>query len=123
MNARRSPRSAALRAPTWFPLCVLPEMVRWPTWTEWTVLGNDPLRWGLAALVFLLSALTARTALRISLHRMESPAQRTHNGIDDLVAQTLQQTKTPFLLLLAFWLGSQVLALPASVDQGIDASS
>jgi small-conductance mechanosensitive channel len=91
-----------------------------PTWTSWTILGNDPLRWGLAALVFLFSALMARAALRIALRRVEALAQRTHNGIDDMVAQTLGQTKTPFLLLVALWLGSRMLTLPEPVDRGIE---
>ena len=88
--------------------------------TDWTVLGNDPARWGLALLVFVLSALAARAALRVAILRIESLAQRTHNNIDDLLARSLRQTKTLFLLLVAFWLGSEVLTLTDSLDYGIE---
>jgi small-conductance mechanosensitive channel len=87
---------------------------------EWTFLGNPPLRWGVAAFVFLLSLVLVRGALKLVLLRVESLSRRTHTDIDDLLAQLLRETKTLFVLLVAFWAGSETLALPAALDAGIE---
>jgi small-conductance mechanosensitive channel len=87
---------------------------------DWTFLGNTPLRWGLAAVVFLLSVMAARLAVRLMLLRIESLARRTSSGIDDLIAQLLGKTRTLFVLLVAFWAGSETLVLSEALDGGIE---
>ena len=87
---------------------------------EWTFLGNAALRWAVAATVFLVSWMVARVALKLVLLRLQSIARRTRTGIDDLVAELLRKTKTLFVLLVAFWAGSETLALPETLDRGIE---
>jgi small-conductance mechanosensitive channel len=58
--------------------------------------------------------------LRLATIRIEVLAQRTHNGIDDLFARSLRQTKTLFVLAAALWLGSRALELSESADRRID---
>jgi small-conductance mechanosensitive channel len=87
---------------------------------EWTFVGNTGLRWGLATAVFFLSAALVRLAVKLVLYRIESLARRTRTDIDDLLAQLLRTTRTLFVLLVAFWAGSEMLSLPETLDSGIE---
>jgi small-conductance mechanosensitive channel len=88
--------------------------------TQWTLLGNGPLRWGAAAALFVLGALAGRLAVRLALLRIESLARRTRTDLDDLVAQLLRKTRTLFVLLVAFWVASESLELTDQLERGIE---
>ena len=82
-----------------------------------TYLGNTLQAWGTAFGVAAL-AFAALRILKGSLHRrLRAIAERTHTEVDDLVADLVGRTRTFFLALLALYLGSRFLALPARAEE------
>ena len=83
--------------------------------------GNTATEWALALAVFAAAAVGLRLVARVALRRMEQFAERTRTDLDDLVAELLRKTRTLFVLLVAFWLASETLALPDALDDDIEA--
>ena len=88
--------------------------------SDFSLLGNSPLQWAGGAVVFLLTALLCRLTLKLALLRLTPLIDRTSNRLDDLVAEMLRKTKTLFVLLVAFWAGSEAVALSPVVERGIE---
>lgn len=79
-------------------------------------LGNPTSRWIYAAGVALGLIVVLRVVARVGVGRFRKLAKRTANTVDDLAADLLEKTKLLFILLLAFWVASNLLVLSARVE-------
>lgn len=85
------------------------------------IYGNPLSAWLLAATLTVLVALGLRLLTNAVVDRLQRFAGGTTNDVDDLLATLLSKTRTLFILLLAFWAGSEVLALPPGADAAVEA--
>jgi small-conductance mechanosensitive channel len=92
----------------------------WTTLTETTLLGNAPLRWGVALLVALAVTVVLRTLRGLARRRLRVLAGRTRNVFDDVASDLLAGVRTPLMLAVGVWAGAQALALPEGAGGAID---
>ncbi len=75
-------------------------------------LGNPLAAWALALAVWVLGSVVLRAVKGGLHHRLQAIASRTQNEVDDLLADLVGRTRTFFLVILAFYLGSRFVDLP-----------
>ncbi len=80
-------------------------------WLKYELWGNSAMRWLLAGVVALLTMLLLRIAVGCVKRRVKRVTAATATGWDDGVVETMQATKSWFLLLVALYAGSLVLDL------------
>jgi small-conductance mechanosensitive channel len=84
------------------------------------IIAENSVRDAATALVVAGVALLLLYAIRrFAVARLVTLAQRTANQIDDILADALVRTKFMFLLAVAIWSGSKMLALPPPVSSFI----
>lgn len=76
------------------------------------LLGNSPLRWGLALGIAVLAYLLLGLLKAMVRGRLQRLAQCTETGFDDMLVGAVGRTRALFLVLLALFLGSLILDLP-----------
>ncbi len=77
-------------------------------------LSGTPLRiWSIAAIVFVATFGALAIIRALAARRLAPLAGRTATRLDDIALDLLQRTRYSFLLLLAVYAASLVLALPA----------
>ena len=81
-------------------------------WLNYELWNNSAARWLSAAGIIFLAYLVLRIVVGFFRRRVRKFTETTTSGWDDGIAQTLDATKTWFLLLLAVFVGSMVLDLP-----------
>lgn len=79
---------------------------------ERTFYGNPLYDWLAAAAIGIMLALSFHVAQRVMLRRLASMSRRTETRIDDFIVDILDHTRFLFLLVIAFYFGSQYLELP-----------
>ena len=80
---------------------------------EQTYYGNTVLDWLAALGVVVATALLLYLAKRIILSRLTAWSKKTETRLDDFAVDILAGTRFLFLLIIAFYFGSQYLELPA----------
>ena len=75
-------------------------------------LGNPPLRWLIAIILFVLSYLVLRLVKVALNRRLAAFAKRSVNHVDDILTEMLGHTSRLFLLAAALMIGSLFLSLP-----------
>ncbi|MFQ6045789.1 MAG: mechanosensitive ion channel family protein [Gemmatimonadales bacterium] len=83
---------------------------------EYSLYGNTVQSWAVAVLVALLAAALLRLVERLVKTRLGGLAERTATTWDDLLAHTLSNTKRLFYLIVAIYVATLVLVLPAEVQ-------
>lgn len=92
-----------------------------PSWlTETMILGNEPLRWILAALVATVVMVGLRALRGLARRRLRALAGRTRNVLDDVLSDALASFRTPSMLAVAAWAGSRALALSPTIASVLD---
>ena len=84
------------------------------------VYGNPVRQWLIALGVFLAAAVVFRIVKAVVAHRAAKLAERTQTGWDDAVVQVFDATKLWFLLVLALFLASLTLVLPAKARTAVE---
>ncbi len=74
--------------------------------------GNPLFDWIAAVVASLVLAVVFHFLKRVLVHRLSALAARTTTRLDDLVVDILSHTRFLFLLIVAFYFGSQYLELP-----------
>lgn len=82
---------------------------------ETTILGNMLEDWLIGIAVTVVAFTVLHVGVRSAKSRISRLAARTVTQVDDLVAAILDGTKTLFLLVLAAYVGSLALTLPAHI--------
>lgn len=88
-------------------------------WLRYEVFGNPLLAWGTAAVVFIGAWLFLGIARRVTRSRLQRLAERHDLMALKIAGHASAQTKAWFLFLVAVYLGSRFLALPAAAHSGI----
>jgi len=81
--------------------------------------GNTPVRWLTAAGVLVGALVVFRVAAALLVKRLRALARRTRTGLDDLAALLLERTGALFLIVVALWVSTWILALPGRVDRAM----
>ena len=84
---------------------------------DWTFYGNTLLSWLLAAGAGVLAFVALQLIRRVLTGRLGGFAARTATHLDDVLAATLDATRTWFKLVIAFWAGSLVLELSVGLRE------
>jgi small-conductance mechanosensitive channel len=84
---------------------------------EYTFLDNSVQSWMIALGVACIALLALYLARRVGLSRLMVLAGNTANTWDDAVAEMLSRTRSPFILLVALFLGSLFLSLTPEYRQ------
>lgn len=79
---------------------------------ETTYFGYSLLDWSLVVGLSLSSALVLQAVKHLLVRRFKSIAKRTSTRADDVVVDLISRTRFLFLLVIAFYFGSQYLELP-----------
>jgi len=87
-----------------------------PAWLEQVHYGNSVALWLAALGIALLAFLAGRVFIRLALRRLASLSERSRTTWDDLVVDLLKRSRTLLVALLALYLGSLVLRLPAALE-------
>jgi len=74
--------------------------------------GNPLFDWLIAVAVSIALAVVFHFLKRVLVHRLSALAAKTTTRLDDLVVDILSHTRFLFLLVIAFYFGSQYLELP-----------
>jgi len=83
-----------------------------------TVYWENPIwRWLLAIGVIVLVYFVSRILMRVLIRRLRRYAATTATRFDDLVADLLSKTKLLFVIILALFSGSLIVALPDIADR------
>ena len=82
--------------------------------------GNPLYDWLIAVAVSVALALVFHFLKRVLVHRLSALAAKTTTRVDDLVVDILTHTRFLFLLIVAFYFGSQYLELPAKPTRFIE---
>lgn len=80
-------------------------------------LGNPVREWMLAAAIALVVLLALTTLRRVAMRRLSRHAAATAMKLDDFVLEVFRNTRLFFLVAVALYVGSQNLALPASMGK------
>ncbi|MBI2201612.1 MAG: mechanosensitive ion channel family protein [Armatimonadetes bacterium] len=81
---------------------------------EWTWYGNTAQQWLLALAVAGVVAVGLRVVKKIVADRLAARATRTGTDLDNLASDLAARTRRFFILVIALYAGSLVLALPAA---------
>ncbi|GBD32147.1 Low conductance mechanosensitive channel YnaI [bacterium HR33] len=79
-------------------------------------LGNSVADWTIAVTVWVLGSAALRMLKGGIQHRLQAIAARTQNEIDDLLADVVARTRTFFLIVVGFYLGSRFVDLPERLN-------
>jgi small-conductance mechanosensitive channel len=79
---------------------------------EQVYFGNSVYDWIAAFIFSLVLALILYVAKRVIHRRLSALSRKTENHLDDFVVDILGHTRFLFLLVIAFYFGSQYLELP-----------
>ncbi len=86
-------------------------------WLERPFYGNSILQWAIAAGIALLLSAAFLFAYNYFIRRLQAHAERTTTRIDDIAAEVLAGTHVLFLVIVAFYLGTNYLDLPHKLDR------
>jgi small-conductance mechanosensitive channel len=90
------------------------DFMNWPV-LDVVVFGNTVRSW-IGAMVVALVVFCALWLIRSRVAaRLSALAKSTHNRLDDLVADMVQQTKLAVILMVTVWASTQALELPDGV--------
>ena len=79
--------------------------------------GNSVGHWALACTIAVALTLMLLFTHRVVAGRLLAYAQSTTNHFDNLLAEIVNDTKSLFLIILAFYIGTQFIELPDKVDR------
>ena len=82
--------------------------------------GNPLYDWLIAVAVSVALALVFHFLKRVLIHRLAVMAAKTTTHLDDFVVDILSHTRFLFLLIVAFYFGSQYLELPPKATRFIE---
>ena len=77
-------------------------------------MGNTLLDWSIALAMTAAFAVALYVVKKIAVRRLATIAQRTQTYLDDVVVSMLSATRLPFIAIVAFYLGTCFLELPAA---------
>ena len=83
------------------------------------IYGEKLQNWLIGLGVFLVTFIILRILKSLLARRVLSFALKTENDLDDFIAELIESTKAWFLLILALYIGSLVLFLPAPTREVI----
>ncbi|MFP6600827.1 MAG: mechanosensitive ion channel family protein, partial [Deltaproteobacteria bacterium] len=83
------------------------------SWSELEYLGNPLTLWAVAAVVTVLTFVGLEWLKGFVSHRLARLASRTDNEIDDIVVLMLRATKAGIVAVVAIYVGTLFVALPA----------
>jgi len=86
---------------------------------SYTLVDNTVQAWITFLVVTLVTLTFAYLFKRLAVSRISRLAARTSFEWDDALAEMLTRTRAAFLLVVALFMGSLALQLPASIRQGI----
>ncbi|HYQ72389.1 MAG TPA: hypothetical protein VET88_10740, partial [Gammaproteobacteria bacterium] len=86
---------------------------------EYEFLGNTLQHWLVALCIAAVTLVLLYLFRRLVLARLAVLAKNTENCWDDAVADMLSRTRSPFILIVALFLGSLALSLAAEYRQMI----
>lgn len=85
-------------------------------WLTVQFLNNSLQSWLIALLVFALTFIGIRLLARILINRLARLPDKPGQQFEDLVQDLLLRIRSLFIMLIALYLGAQVLTLPEPVD-------
>lgn len=77
-------------------------------------MGNTLLDWSIALAMAAAFAVALYVVQKIAVRRLAAIAQRTQTYLDDVAVGMLSATRLPFIAIVAFYLGTCFLELPAA---------
>jgi len=89
-------------------------------WLDRLLRANDPTDWIAAAVVALALGLVLLLARRLLVRRLTAYTRTTATPVDDVFGDILAATKRLFLVVLALYVGTQLLELPPRVARAVD---
>jgi small-conductance mechanosensitive channel len=84
---------------------------------EYSILGNSLQNWLIALCIATVTLSALYLIKRLGLSRLTALAKQTENTWDDAVADMLSRTRSPFILIVAIFLGSLSLTLGSEYRQ------
>ena len=81
---------------------------------------NSPEQWLTALITSIAVALILIAIRSIGVRRFSRFAQKTHNQIDDVLAETLKNTRFFFVIFVALCVGIQALTILESITSILD---
>jgi small-conductance mechanosensitive channel len=84
---------------------------------DFSFLGNSVQNWLVALAVSVIALFALYLARRVGLSRLAALASQTENNWDDAVADMLSRTRSPFIFIVALFLGSLFLSLTSEYRQ------
>lgn len=84
---------------------------------EYDLLGNSVQNWLVALCVTLVTLVLLYLLKRIGLSRLAALAKQTENAWDDAIADMLLRTRSPFIIIVALFLGSLFISLAGDYRQ------
>lgn len=88
------------------------------TFWEKTLFNNTVSVWFTAIIIAVAVMLVLWILKRFVMQRLFRLVSKTDTLVDDLCAQVLKKTKTPFMVILALYVGSLALSLPRTLEEG-----
>jgi small-conductance mechanosensitive channel len=85
-------------------------------WVDYEILGNPALAWGTGFAVFVGTWLALGVVRRVLHKRLRTLAERRQSSSFRIAEQVVGRTKGWLLFLLALFIGSRFVQLPAAVD-------
>ena len=82
-------------------------------------MGNTLLDWSIALAVTVAFAVALYAVKQIAVRQLATIAQRTQTYLDDVAAGMLSATRFPFIAIVAFYLGTYFLELPAATQLAV----
>ena len=83
-------------------------------------LGNSLLAWGKAGLILMIFVFGMKLLIHIITGKLKRVSGKTQNPFDDMLLNTLEQTKDVLLWLLGLYLALQVLAVSEEINSLIN---
>jgi small-conductance mechanosensitive channel len=85
------------------------------------VLNNEVWLWFVALGIFLFVGLVLRVVMRRLVRRLRRVTAKTPGRFDDLLVELLAKTRFLFVLVVALYAGSLILALPDAAERALRA--
>jgi small-conductance mechanosensitive channel len=78
---------------------------------DYKLVGNSVENWLIALAVAVMALIVLYVIKRLSMSRLTSLARQTENKWDDAAADMLSRTRSPFIFIIALFMGSLFLSL------------
>jgi len=95
----------------------------WSLLVETQLLGNSPVRWAFALVVVVGSYFVLRALRGLARRRLRKMADRTKNIFDDVLSDLLAGVRGWLVVVIALWVGAQLLALPDELATFVDTAA